>query len=425
VKLLLLSPDQREPQLRYPAIDIEEVRQRISGFLQLDTEIGREEPNALVRKLYHGAIEDEVCFLRMVEATYDGDGERFRALTYQVFPPSTDEEMNYAFVRVGEIVAQGMQREDTRDLSARIIQVAREQFGLKLDIPPVKAVQPEPTPAGSAPASHKISAQAAKRFFEALLQKSGYEGWQVVLDPNASGPRVESGLRQLFLQDSPITLEDIREYVTHEFLGHVARSVAGERSLLGLLGIGTKGYMPTEEGLANYHERRVAAMHGQPFDDSGIWLGTLAVGLASGVITPPQTFRSLFSFLEPFLLLYRLLWRSDEDYPIAEQRARRNAINRCLRTYRGVPDLTIPGICTTKDVVYLRGFLQIEHAVAKDEAVLDRLAVGKVAYELLPDLEELGIVAPPQPLRKIAYDPGLDEYIQSFEAEKGQPLKEN
>ncbi len=117
--------------------------------------------------------------------------------------------------------------------------------------------------------------------------------------------------------------------------------------------------MPTEEGLADFHERHVAALHGQPFDDSGTWLGTLAVGLASGVVTPPQTFSLLFSFFEPFLLLYRLLWRDDEDRPTAEQRARRNAFARCLRTFRGVPNLERPGVCFTKDVVYLRGLRSI------------------------------------------------------------------
>jgi Domain of unknown function (DUF1704) len=137
------------------------------------------------------------------------------------------------------------------------------------------------------------------------------------------------------------------------------------------------------------------------------------------VVTPPQTFSSLFSFFEPFLLLYRLLWRDDEDRATAEQRARRNALMRCLRTYRGVTDLQRPGVCFTKDVVYLRGLLKIEHAVADDEMVLDRLAVGKVALELLPELQELGIVVPQQfsSLRKLAYDPGLDDYILSFEKE--------
>src|SRR6266487_4370967 len=324
-KLLLGSRDReleaalaehREPHLHYPAIEIDLVRQRIADFLALDAEVNKDEPNAIVRRLYHGAIEDEVCFLRMIEATYEGNAERFWELTQQLYPPTTIEEMHYAIDRVKQIVLQGLQREDTAQVSRQVIGALRDGAGLLLDVSPDMKVTYGVSKGVSHSFSEKprmVSAQATKRFFEAILQESGYEGWKVMLDPNASGPRVESGLRQIFLQDRPLPPGDIREYVSHELLGHVTRSIAGERSLLGLLGMGTKGYMPTEEGLADYHERHIAALHGDPFDDSGTWLGPLSVGLASGAGGGegmfPQTFTSHFSFFEPFLLLYRLLWR--------------------------------------------------------------------------------------------------------------------
>jgi hypothetical protein len=114
-------------------------------------------------------------------------------------------------------------------------------------------------------------------------------------------------------------------------------------------------------------------------------------------------------------LLCRLLWQYDENHVIAEQNARNRAITRCLRTFRGVPDLRRAGICYTRDVIYLRGRLKIEQALAQDATVLEHLAVGKIALELLPDLQELGIVSTPfHVLRKRAYDPDLDTYILSF-----------
>ena len=82
-----------------------------------------------------------------------------------------------------------------------------------------------------------------------------------------------------------------------------------------------------------------------------------------------------------------------------------------------MPDLARAGICNTKDVVYLRGRWLIDQAVAQDETVLDRLAVGKVAYELLPELEKLGITAPAQSFRALVLDPDLDAYILSFDGE--------
>src|SRR5260370_31815831 len=176
-----------------------------------------------------------------------------------------------------------------------------------------------------------------------------------------------------------------------------------------------KNSLETEEGLAVYYDRETAALHGQTYDDLRTWIGTFAIGLASGVITPPQTFLSLFTFFESFYLLRRLLKGLDRDIQTSQEKAKQAALTICLRTYRGVPDLDRTGICYTKDVLYLRGLWKIERALAQDETVLDRLAVGVVALEQLPDLRELGIVTSPQPFTKLAIDPELDTYILSFE----------
>jgi len=420
--------ERREPHLCYPAIEIVQVRERVAGLLALDAEIAREEPNAIVRRLYHGAIEDNLSYLRMIEAAFTGERDSYWEHIRRIYAPPTSEEMHYTLMQVAQVLQQGLQREDTQEASQQAFQIL-EAWKV---VPPDFLLHPRQTqdvsltsrPDITARRQQMVSPQAAQRFFETVLRDSGYEGWQVILDPNANGPRVESGQRHLYLQDRPVPLEDIREYLSHELLGHITRSVAGERSPLGLLGLGTQNYAPTEEGLATYHERRVAAIHDEPFDDSALWLGTLAIGLACGSVGHPQTFFSLFTFLEPFLLVYRLLWRSDEDRATAEARARRNARIYCLRTFRGVPNLECPGVCFTKDVVYLRGYLQIEQAVAQDKTVLDRLTVGKVALDQLPDLQEQGIIASSQllSLRDRIYDPGLDDYILSFEAEKQNHL---
>jgi hypothetical protein len=105
----------------------------------------------------------------------------------------------------------------------------------------------------------------------------------------------------------------------------------------------------------------------------------------------------------------------EADKQKVQKQAQAFALSFCLRTYRGVPDLERARVCFLQDAVYLRGLRMIERAAAQDEAVLDRLAVGVVALELLPDLQELGITSSPQLLRKLAYDPNLDSYILSFE----------
>ena len=71
------------------------------------------------------------------------------------------------------------------------------------------------------------------------------------------------------------------------------------------------------------------------------------------------------------------------------------------------------------DALYLRGLQKIERAVAQEgEGVLERLAVGVVAWEQLPDLAELGIIQAPQPLRKLVQNPDITTYILSFDVQE-------
>src|SRR5260370_21959740 len=73
-----------------------------------------------------------------------------------------------------------------------------------------------------------VSAQTAKRFFEAALRESGYEEWQVHIDPNASSPRVEQRLRHLYLPESHIFFLQIKNYLAHEMAGHTLQRLSRE-----------------------------------------------------------------------------------------------------------------------------------------------------------------------------------------------------
>jgi hypothetical protein len=281
--------EQREPCLHYPAIEIEEVRHRIANLLELNTEIGQEEPNAIVRRLYHGAIEEELDFLRLIEATYEGDTEQFQACMLRLCPIPTVEGMEYALARVRQSLRQGLKRPETIQVSQHLDEFLRTRLHLTFDLTsPEDDLQEgqQQVPQSSSQPQRMVSAQTARQFFEAALRECGYDGWRVVIDPNGAGTRVEQGLRQMFLPEQWYSLERIRHLFAHELLGHVARCIVGERSPLGLLGIHTRNSLLTEEGVAIYHERQVAALHGQPFNDATVWFGTLATGLASGVVTP-------------------------------------------------------------------------------------------------------------------------------------------
>jgi tetratricopeptide (TPR) repeat protein len=418
--------EQREPRLQYPALDIEEVHARIGGLLQLDALVLQDEPNAIVRRLYHDTIEEELHFLHLIQATYERDNKHFWEQNLCINPLPTPEEMYYVFSRVRHYVLQSLLHPRAKEAGEQFLHICKE-CGLTFELAATEEKQEIPHPIVSLAPSQQhtraISAQATKHFFEAVFQKTDFTGWQVAFDPNADSARVEQGLRCLFLPNRSFSLQEIRQLLAHELAGHVARCMAGERSLLGLLGIHSKNSLETEEGLGMYYEILDAKREGRDLDETGIWLGTLATGLASGVLTPPQTFSSLYRFFVAFLTMYRLLVRPDQDAETARRNARRLARERCLRTFRGMPQLMQAGICYTKDAHYLRGLRKVEEACKEDEQVLQRLAVGVVALDRLSDLHELGITTAPRHLRQLVEDPRLDEYIIAFEQEEGKEEK--
>lgn len=237
-----------------------------------------------------------------------------------------------------------------------------------------------------------------------------------MIDLNTHAPRIEAASRLLVLPNTRFSLDEIRlDLLPNEVIHHIGDAVVGEQSLLGLLSIGTRGYMPISEGRALYVERQTAMTLGKPFDDSKVWPGALSAGLASGVMTPPQSFRSLYQFLRTFLVLYRLIRRPDQNEETARYASHELALILCLRAFRGVPHLDQPGVCYSKNVVYLRDLRLIEQAVATDATLLQRLAVGRIALEHLAAIEELAITPPLQLLWKLAHDLDLDSYILSFE----------
>ena len=148
------------------------------------------------------------------------------------------------------------------------------------------------------------------------------------------------------------------------------RAVAGAKSRLDLLATGTRGFMATEEGLAEYKDREWARKQGKTIEEfsAGSLFGLLTTGLAAGILTAPMTFSHLYRFLESFLVLYRSVLLIDKDVERARAKAPDLARQRCLRTYRGVPDLSVPGSAYLKDWLYYHGTLKVEEAVLRDES---------------------------------------------------------
>jgi hypothetical protein len=397
---------------------IEDVKRRIGELRQLAAEVAQHEPNALVRRLYLEVIDEHDGYLQMIRATHDGDVQAFWHQNRRIHAEPSPEEMQRALSEVGHLMAEGRHHPETAEVSERISQFLGD-IQAPLDVLPAppgsRSMSDGKTATTTRP--RMIASHTVKRFFDDVMRQYGFDGWQTVIDGTTNDARIEQLTQCLILPDKQLSVERVRTLLSHEIESHVFRAAAGEKSRLNLLATGTRGFMATEEGLALYNDRKTAQLQRKATDEisTASLFGTLATGLASGVIASPLTFSRLCAFLEQFLFLYRRLNHLDKDEQRTRVKARDLARIRCLRTFRGVPDLTVAGVAYVKDALYLRGERTVSQQIQQDNTVLERLMVGVLGVEHLPDMEELGIVKPPYPPKWLAHDPELASYILSFE----------
>src|SRR5262249_12609237 len=99
----------------------------------------------------------------------------------------------------------------------------------------------------------RVSSGAVQRFYEEVIREYGFEEWRVVLSADRDTPSPDPDLCILYLPTSEdSTVLSVAELLAEEIETHMLRSATGKQSRLALLGSGTRGYLPTEEGLAAY-----------------------------------------------------------------------------------------------------------------------------------------------------------------------------
>ncbi len=410
--------EQREPRFRYPCIPIAEVTRKIDDLRTLAADISKDEPNAIVRRLYLDVIDEHISYLLMIQATREGDTQAFGLYNRAIHAGPTQEEMERALSHIARLISLGRQRADTAEASEHLAQFLKGIHAPLASLPTVEspAVIQKTTPSVLTK-PHLFAPATIKRFFDAVMRDYGFDGWRTIIDSTANDPRIEQFTQELILPDKPLSVASVRSLLSHEIESHVFRAAAGAKSRLDLLSTGTRGFMATEEGLALYYDRKTALLQGKVMEEfsAGSLFGTLSTGLASGILTTPLTFSRLYAFLELALFLFRTVNGLDKDVQRARTRAQNLARQRCLRTFRGVPDLTVAGVAYLKDCLYYRGEQLVTAVIEQDSQKLTRLMVGVVGLEQLDDLEELGITEPPYQPQWLAHDPDLAEHILSFE----------
>jgi hypothetical protein len=410
----LCQREGRAPHLWYPMIPLDEVQARLNGFEQLRKEIESEEPNAVVRSLYLDIIQERITILRQCQATALRDQQTVWQCNLDLYGKPEEQEVYIALHMYHRMLSEVREDEPAWPVVQEVLQQLKS-WGLSPREVEKHCVLTQgavlPFRAKKSGDEQEFSHIVAQRFFQdVLLHEYRAEGWRVEIAPARDGVYIDVDLRTLFLPPKPLSLEKIRQLLAEEIEIHAYRSFSGQRSPIRLLGSGLAGYSATEEGLATYYEQQIALQVNGGKKPS-TWIGTLAIALATGILTPALSFLELVSFFEKFLLIHRWLtvggsWETTVKW------AREQAWARAARTCRGVPNLSEMGCCSLKDRIYQLGYEEVLRFLETNNE--EALYVGKAAIKHLDLLAELNIVTPYYPHRRLALAPDLSARLSQY-----------
>lgn len=228
------------------------------------------------------------------------------------------------------------------------------------------------TPAKNMPAEH------AAEWMQATLERTGVQGWHVIVfEPMNAMMSVDRLDKEIRIRKGAMFAQDaLRRLLVHEIGVHILRYENGALQPIRLFRNGFTGFIDTEEGLAVYSE-----------ESSGVLEADTLRKYAGRVLAAHLALNQ--SFFEVFQALVPLFGQE-------------MAFEIIVRAKRGFTDTAQPG-AHTKDIVYLRGYLQIKAHLEQHPEDYPLLFTGKVGLQHLPLVRELlesGIVTLPTTLPK-------------------------
>jgi hypothetical protein len=208
------------------------------------------------------------------------------------------------------------------------------------------------------------SAEQARSVLAAVLHRAGLAGWSaevpehMVARMSVLGPERQVRVRR----DAEFSTPELRRLIVHEIGTHAFRSANAQRQQLALLGVGSAGYLSTEEGLAAWHEREA--------------------GLASQDVRRRYALRYLASRAALDGGLRAVVDRLVGHTTVAE------AFDLAARVKRGLVDTSAPG-GFIKDQVYFGGLTEVHGYLAAHPEDYDLLMASKWSLGQIPLLREL------------------------------------
>lgn len=381
---LFRAGDIASPDFGAPRVSLDMLNQSVAALEQLSADIDRTEENPLVRDVYCSRISEIVVENKLVRAAASSDTESFFHLSQLLYPlPRREVVARLCADTCTTLVESGA------DLDTTAAQTFLTVFR--------KGAQYESSTLVSFTPPTELF-ERARAFFErhfasvleclALLPDSAtphdlehamntviallhIPGWQAHVSGSRTVTITVDHERRLVLIPARRVLSRrrLRELVMHEVVTHVLRRHNGETSRLHLLGIGLDRYLQGEEGIALLRQQLLYSSPRISPQAIERYLGiALAVGLVDGV---QRDFRGIYEIMKQYyFLLGSPINGSRDDF------AHSKAWNLAVRLFRGASP-SQPGMCYTKDVVYLDGLMHLWGALEHDVELQRFFDAGK------------------------------------------------
>jgi len=218
-----------------------------------------------------------------------------------------------------------------------------------------------------------ISSEKAVEWMQIAMEHNGFQNWRAVtvesMNANISVERLDKQVH--IRKEAMFSQRALERLLVHELGVHVLRYENGCVQPIHLFCNGFPGYIGTEEGLAVTNEEHSGMLE----------INTLrkyAGRVIAAHLALNQTFFQVFQTLVPLL-------------------GQEIAFEITIRTKRGFTDTAQPG-AHTKDIYYLRGYLQIKTYLEQHPEDYPILFTGKIGLQHLPLVRKLikeGVVALP------------------------------
>lgn len=378
-----VAGDIDEPELVYKDIELVHIDEHLEDIDALQAVV-QAYSDEVVRRAYLPKLEETRAKYELLRAALEGNDRAVIDASVRMYGNPRDDIFHYSQGQLREYMDRVEEVYGTHPVVRSALDTLRPcvastvlahySFDL-ITFPEVRTYDNQPP----------LTAEQIRTLCEDAFVREGIDTWQVLID--APGERMtfntNQDMRTVFIPSDGdllhrkhlLTKERVAAIVAHEIGTHVVRRERGADSPLALLGVGLAGYLKGEEGIATYAEQ---VRDGTRHFAGG--LGYLAVGWAVGLDGTPRTFRGLYEVLVPYCIItaveHAMTYQRDIALEAIEQRAKRQAWARCVRTFRGTSGST-PGACFTKDIVYREGNIAIWELVAKNPSVVDTFSLGK------------------------------------------------